>query len=266
MARALKILDLALTQGKTFNYVVRWEDDVYNYAAITAITNTAPAIVTATSHGIPDGWRTAVVSVKGMTQINAENSPPKDSDYVDVKVTDPNTVSLNAVNAAGFKVYASGGYLQYRKPVNLTGYTARMAIKDSVGGIALAASSNGVTWAATTVYSTGQLVVPAGSMPGGTSVMLQCVTSGASGSNSTLAVPAAGNNLSDGSVVWLVVPLSVTIALDTTAQSVTVTIPAAATALLAVGSGLYDLELVSAAGVVTALLAGKVSVDYEITT
>lgn len=264
--RALKLFDIEIIQGKTFSYVVRWEDTPIVYAAITAITNTAPVSITAALHGILNGWRAAVVSVKGMTQINALNTPPKDSDYMDVTVVDANTVTLNVVNAAGFKPYTSGGYLQYNKPVDLTGYTARMVIKSSVSGTALAASSTLLVWAASTAYTVGQLVTPGAGMSGGSGVLLQCAKAGTSGTITTLAVPASGQALVDGTVTWTVVPLSITLTLSTSLQTVTISIPAAATALLAAGKGLYDLELISAAGVVTALLAGKVTIDYEITT
>jgi hypothetical protein len=264
--RALKLFDIEIIQGKTFSYVVRWEDTPIVYAAITAITNTAPVSITAALHGILNGWRAAVVSVKGMTQINALNTPPKDSDYMDVTVVDANTVTLNVVNAAGFKPYTSGGYLQYNKPVDLTGYTARMVIKSSVSGTALAASSTLLVWAASTAYTVGQLVTPGAGMSGGSGVLLQCAKAGTSGTITTLSVPASGQALVDGTVTWTVVPLSITLTLSTSLQTVTISIPAAATTLLATGKGLYDLELISAAGVVTALLAGKVTIDYEITT
>jgi hypothetical protein len=126
--------DLTINKGKTFSRLLRWESGPIIYAAITNITQAAPAEVTAPSHGIPDGWRVAVVSVKGMTQINASNQPPKSKDYIRATVVDGNTVELNSVNAAGYKSYTSGGYLQYNTPVDLTGMTARMMIKDRVGG------------------------------------------------------------------------------------------------------------------------------------
>jgi hypothetical protein len=126
--------DLTINKGKTFSRLLRWEAPPIIYAEITNITQEAPAEITAPSHGIPDGWRVAVVSVKGMTQINADNDPPRDRDYTPATVVDANTVRLNKINAAGFRPYTSGGYLQYNTPVDLAGMTARMMIKDRVGG------------------------------------------------------------------------------------------------------------------------------------
>lgn len=130
--------NFTIAQGKTFSVVLRWETGPVVFKAITAVANTAPVRITATGHGLPDGWRAAVVSVKGMTQLNAECDPPDPHiDYHRVSVVDANTVDLDGVNAASYKVYTSGGYLQFNTPVDMAGYTARMSIKDRVGGAEL---------------------------------------------------------------------------------------------------------------------------------
>lgn len=136
-------LDLELIVGESFLHVVRWETSPVVYAPITGITQAAPAVVTSPAHGIPSGWRAAVVSVVGMAQINAVNTPPKASDYTQATVVDVNTVSLNGVNAAGFSAYKNGGYLQYNTPVNLTGYTATMVVMDKIGGTELLGTDSG---------------------------------------------------------------------------------------------------------------------------
>lgn len=130
--------NLTIQQGKTFRRTLRWEVPPIIYKLITNITKTAPVRITAVGHGVPEGWRATVVSVKGMTQINATNTPPKAKDYHKVTVVDVDTVELNEVNAAGFSAYTSGGYLQYNTPTDLTGMTARMTIRDRIGGSALA--------------------------------------------------------------------------------------------------------------------------------
>jgi len=124
--------DIKIVKGKTFRDVIRWESAPVVYKAITGITKTAPARITAVAHGIPDGWRAAVTNAGGMTEINASANSLRDSDYKQVTVVDVDTVELNAVNAAGFHAYTSGGYIQYNTPVDLTGFTARMAIKARV--------------------------------------------------------------------------------------------------------------------------------------
>lgn len=128
---------LTILQGKTYELPIHWETEPIVYKAITGITQAAPAVVTCVGHGAPDGWRVAIVSVKGMTQINAKNSPPRDSDYVVATVLTGDTLELNTVNAADYKAYTSAGYVQYNTPQDLTGYIARMDIKDKIGGTVL---------------------------------------------------------------------------------------------------------------------------------
>lgn len=129
--------DLSIVQGKTFSQVLRWETAPIVYKAITAITQTAPVRLTVIGHGLSDGWRCAVTNVKGMLEINAQANNVRARDYHPVTVIDTATIELNDINAAGFKPYVSGGYIQYNSPVDLTGYTARMKIKDKVGGTVL---------------------------------------------------------------------------------------------------------------------------------
>ena len=158
---------LEFTRGKTFGpLVVRWETSAIIYKQISAISQTAPVRMTVTGHNIPNGWRAAVSGVKGMVEMNvADPSRIRDEEYHQVTVIDANTIEFNDVNAAAFKAYTSGGYLQYNTPADLTGQTARLAIKAkagesnllkcTVGGIAgtvkpTAAGTDGaVTWEAT---------------------------------------------------------------------------------------------------------------------
>lgn len=129
--------DITIVRGKTFSRVYRWEQPTLVYKAISAISQAGAPVITATAHGVPDGWRVAVVSVKGMTEINAANWPLKDKDFEKAVVLLAKTVELNEVNAADLKAYTSGGYLVYHAPVVLTGFSARMTIKDKVGGTTL---------------------------------------------------------------------------------------------------------------------------------
>lgn len=193
---------LSIIKGKTFARVLRWEAPPIVYKAITGITQTAPAVVTCTGHGLPNGWRAAIVCVKGMTQINASSEPPKEKDYRPVRVIDANTLEFNTINAACFKPYTSGGYVQYNTPVDLAGYTARMSVKDKVGG---------------------------------TQLFRLDTTNGR-------------------------------ITLDNVNKTITLAITATDTAALTFKKGVYDLELISAGGVVALLLSGDITVIDEVTT
>lgn len=140
--------DFNIIKGSTFSMPLQWEDDKVSWKPITGITKAAPCVITCPAHGVPEGWRVAVVSVKGMTQINAENDPPKDKDYHVATVLTADTIELNKVNALDFSAYTSGGSLRYFPPVDLTGYAARMTIKDKIGGtllMSLTTENGGIT-------------------------------------------------------------------------------------------------------------------------
>ena len=130
--------DLVITKGKTFAQTVRWETTPYLFAAIAAITNGAPVqITTSTTHNIPDGWRVAVVDAGGLSELNAANNPPKDSDFRQATLVDATKVQFNPLSAVAFETYTTGGYLQWFTPHDLSGYTARLDIKNKVGGTVL---------------------------------------------------------------------------------------------------------------------------------
>lgn len=122
---------ITIKQGKTYRNVLRWEAKPFVYKAISGITQTGPATITATGHGIPDGWRVMVESVKGMAEINSDQRGL--DKWSQATVVDANTVELNDINASSFKAYKSGGYLKFYTPVDLDGFTCRAVIKDAIG-------------------------------------------------------------------------------------------------------------------------------------
>lgn len=136
-----------LVKGSSFRRVIRWEAEPLIAKTITGITQAAGAVVTAASHGVPDGWRVAVVSAGGMRQINAKEYPPLEDEFTPATVLTSNTVRLNNVNSLGYTAYTSGGALVYYTPVDMASYTARMTIRDRIGGTSLLAltSSAGIT-------------------------------------------------------------------------------------------------------------------------
>ena len=206
--------DLTIQQGKTFSMPVRWENgDLVVRKPITAISLEfgAPRLTVA-SHGLQAGWRTYVTRCQGMKPINAADIPPRGNDYHPATVIDATTVELNDIdpvdaNGKEWSAYTDSGFLNWNAPVDLTGYTARMKIKDKVGGTVLA---------------------------------------------STDVLDAPKNVL--------------TITIDNTLKTITLSIAATDTDDFTWKTGVYDLEMVSATGAVTAILSGKVSVTREITT
>ena len=113
-------------QGSTFSEVIRWESSTKVYKNITNVTQAAPCVVTATSHGLSNGWRVKITNVGGMTDINSTEN------YNVVSNVTANSFELNSVNSVGYKAYTTGGILEYNQPVSLTGYTARMQLRTSI--------------------------------------------------------------------------------------------------------------------------------------
>ena len=138
--------DILIQKGKTFTMTVYPETEPIIRKAITAISlaSGAPRL-TVPGHGAPDGARGFAFGVLGMKQINAENNSPRYDDYRKLTVIDSNTIEFNEVtpvddNGKTWPAYTSGGFLQFNTPQSLAGYTARMDIKDKIGGTVIASS------------------------------------------------------------------------------------------------------------------------------
>ena len=131
--------EILIQKGKTFSLVVRWETEPIIRKAITAISlATGAPRLTISSHGIPDGWNGTVYGVEGMKQIN-------DVGVQQLTVIDANTIELNGVtpvddNGKMWPAYTSGGFVKFYTPKSLASYTARMDIKDKIGGTVWASS------------------------------------------------------------------------------------------------------------------------------
>lgn len=207
--------DLVIQQGDTFSLVLRWETTPIVYKPITGISIDfgAPRLTVA-SHGLLDGWRATVTRVKGMTNINAENTPPRDKDYHAGTVIDADTIEFNDVipvddNDREWPAYISGGFIQYYTPHDLSGYSARMKVKDRIGGDVILSTED---------------------------------------EDSPRDI------------------LSIT--LDNTAKTITLTIDATNAVDFISFRGVYDLEMVSgdATPIVTKLISGRISFPKEVTT
>jgi hypothetical protein len=116
-------INFKLYQGSTFSEVLRWEGSEKIYKNITAITKAAPVVVTATAHGVPVEWRVKFTNIAGMTELNNSDI------YHQVTETTTDTITINSINSVGYKAYTSGGIIEYNKPIDLTGFTARMQIR-----------------------------------------------------------------------------------------------------------------------------------------
>lgn len=135
-----------IRKGETFTRVLRWyPEGPLIYKNISNATRAAPCVLTATGHGVPDGWRIRrLTSVGGMKELNTHvlrngvlvptplgEQYPERKGGIPSKLLDANTIELNAVNASSFTAYASGGVIEYITPPDFTSYTARMQIRDT---------------------------------------------------------------------------------------------------------------------------------------
>ena len=140
--------EINLKPNVTFTLGMRCaKPDEVVYAAISSITQTAPAaIATVAPHGLISGWPVWVESVKGMVEIN--NPRPSECGNNDVcppyiaTVTGASSVLLNAVNSSGWGAYKGGGVLAWQKPRDITGYIALFVVSDKAGVELLSISSN----------------------------------------------------------------------------------------------------------------------------
>lgn len=140
--------DLTIIKGSTFSRVIRWESLPFIYTSITAITKAAPAVITATGHGLKTGWRAAVLSVGGMRQIKSKNTPPRAGEFHKVTNVSSSQVNFNDVDSTDYTTYTSGGFLCSYTPVSLASFTARMKIRAtalSTTELVSLTSSSGIT-------------------------------------------------------------------------------------------------------------------------
>ena len=123
---------IVIRKGATYAFVTQWEQPSVRYAAITHVSSAAPVVITAPEHGLTDGWLFAVSCIKGGgSALNAKHAPPRNKDYFAAKVIDANTIEVNAVNGACWAAYISGGVVQFNAPVDLTGCTAVLQVRET---------------------------------------------------------------------------------------------------------------------------------------
>jgi hypothetical protein len=125
--------NIVITQGSTFMMDIRWEQSELTFKPVTGVTNAAPPVVTSANHGIPDNWNVAFTNVGGMDELNAEDPESVTrADFYEVDYIDANSFRLKNVDATGYGTYTSGGVIRYYAPVLLSGYTARLQVRQTL--------------------------------------------------------------------------------------------------------------------------------------
>lgn len=113
-----------IIKGSTYRDTLRWATSECVLKPISAVTAMPAARFTCAGHGLVDGWRG---SIEGHRSIEEKMS-------FSLRVIDDNTFEIPCLNAAGFRAQTSPLTLRYNAPVDMDGYSARMQIKDKVGG------------------------------------------------------------------------------------------------------------------------------------
>lgn len=126
-------IDLIITKGKTFSQAFLCaEDDQYVYRKIATLASAAPAQIAVAGHGLPAGWPARIESVKAPLELNT----PEDEWLIPAVIND-GVLEINHLNLQGAKPFSGPGVLVYPKPIDITGWTARMQVRDRIGGAVL---------------------------------------------------------------------------------------------------------------------------------
>jgi hypothetical protein len=112
-------------QGSTFQEVIRWESATKVYIPITGASKSAPLVISATAHGMPAGWRCKISNVSGMKELNSD-------EYIVSTSATSDSITFNNINSLGYSTYVSGGVVEYYRPIDLTGYTAKLQIREKL--------------------------------------------------------------------------------------------------------------------------------------
>jgi len=121
-------LDLTIIQGATFVKALNWYGGGKICNLVESLTPGCPTLITITGHGLPSTSDTPVFikHVKGATRANTKDNAPVVASYVDADsfYVDADTVDQD------YK--ASTGLVTYFAPKDLTGWTARMQIREDI--------------------------------------------------------------------------------------------------------------------------------------
>jgi len=120
-------INLPVQQGATFTKAVNWYGGGEVCHPIAGVAVGCQTALTVTGHGLPTGDTPITISgVKGTKDLNQEQVV---ATYVDANLF---TVPIDTLG----KVYTSGtGSIKYSAPTNITGYTARMQIRESIDDV-----------------------------------------------------------------------------------------------------------------------------------
>lgn len=124
-------LPMRLIRGATYRDTRRLMQPPKEYRPLTEISATAPLRMTVPAHGLAGDWLAWVVGTTGLPDLNRE--PVRQLPHR-VEVVDVDTLEINRLSGAGLRPDAGAGQLIYQPPVDLTGATARLVIREQEEG------------------------------------------------------------------------------------------------------------------------------------
>lgn len=119
---------LIINPGRTLQYAFRWAESARTYKTVTAVSLTAPVVLTVPSHGLPDGWQFRLESLRGPEALNNDLDDP--TSFYLAKVLTPDSLQLE-LNGLGLKALVGQGALSYYSPADLAGLSGRFTLKAS---------------------------------------------------------------------------------------------------------------------------------------
>lgn len=141
-------LPMRLVRGATYRDTRRLMQPRKEYRPVTAIAAEAPLRLTVPAHGLAGDWLAWVIGTTGLPDLN--RTPGRQNPHR-VEVIDADTVEINSLSGAGSSPAAGAGRLIYQQPIDLTGATAHLVIRETEeGGDSLLelGTGNGITHAA----------------------------------------------------------------------------------------------------------------------
>lgn len=121
-------VDFVITQGATFSKAINWYGGGKVCKVIENLVPGCPTTITITGHGLPSASETPIYikHVKGATNANTKPNAPVVATYIDA-----DSFFVDA-DTYGQTWKANTGLVTYYAPKDLTGWTARMHIREEL--------------------------------------------------------------------------------------------------------------------------------------
>lgn len=123
--------DIVIIQGADWQPVMQWLSENMTHKLISGVTIGLPTLLTVTAHGLTGTAQIPVwiTNVVGPRALNTEDYRCVEPRWA--TVVDADTLAID-FDSGALQAYRSGGVLTYRAAVNLTGWTARQEIRESI--------------------------------------------------------------------------------------------------------------------------------------